>query len=365
MKVLTAALAAAAIVLTGHYSAAQTSQKITAGKASDYGLTYSLPLTALDIYLEAEISDEKPGEFYNYARRHLGITDAITAAKRSAKLKSVTIVPRGIPDADNRWTAQFKNGTSASMTLTPEGIPLAINGEGQTSAKAPQKPAARAAAPSPLEGPAAAQAVTQEMARSASTSKKAELAAQRIFELRETRSDILSGQADNPPADGAAMKLVLENLAAQEAALTAMFAGVSSSHTVVDKITFVPDSNEVRDQVVARISAVDGILQPDNLAGAPVTLDIKILERSELPLTEKGEPKTFPKGGVAYCIPGRALVTVNYAGQPVASEEIDLAQLGVVFGLNPALFTDKKEPYSVTFDTTTGGAVKLAPIAGE
>ena len=365
MKILTAAIAAAAIVLTGSAANAQTSQKITAGKASDYGLIYSLPLTALDIYLEAEISEETPGEFYNYARRHLGINDAVTTAGRAAKLKSVTIVPRGIPDADNRWTAQFKNGTSASMTLTPEGLPLAINGDGAAESKAPAIPAPRAATPSPLEGPAAAQAVTQDMARSSSTSKKAELAAQRIFELRETRSDILSGQADNPPADGAAMKLVLDNLAAQEAALTAMFAGVKTSRTVVEKITFVPDSDEVRDNVIARLSAVDGIIPSDNLAGAPVTLDVKVLERAELPLTEKGELKTFPKGGVAYRIPGRALVTVSYAGRPVASEEVDLAQLGVVFGLNPALFTDKKEPYSVTFDTATGAAVKLEPVAGE
>lgn len=50
---------------------AQTSQKITAGKASEYGLVYSLPVTALDIYLVAELEEAHPGEFQNYARRHL------------------------------------------------------------------------------------------------------------------------------------------------------------------------------------------------------------------------------------------------------------------------------------------------------
>ncbi len=42
---------------------AQTSQKITAGKANEYGLVYSLPATALDVYIEAEISESHPGEF--------------------------------------------------------------------------------------------------------------------------------------------------------------------------------------------------------------------------------------------------------------------------------------------------------------
>ena len=73
--------------------AAQTTTKLSAGKANEYGLVYTLPATAIDIYLEAELTEEHPGEFYNYARRHLGITDAITADSRSARLASVTMVP--------------------------------------------------------------------------------------------------------------------------------------------------------------------------------------------------------------------------------------------------------------------------------
>ena len=358
MKKTIIALAALALAAS---APAQTSTRLDAGKATEYGLVYSLPLTALDIYLEAELTQEHPGEFYNYARRHLGINDAIKSDVLSAELKSVTIVPRGVADSRQQWLAQFKNGSSVFMTLSPDNIPMGINADGAPSIM-PLVPAAQAATTSPLEGPAARQAVTQDMARSASVSKKAELAAQRIFELRETRSDILSGQADNPPADGDAMKLVLDNLAAQEAALTAMFAGVSTTRTVVEKVTFIPDSTATDNKVIARLSAVDGILEPDNLAGTPITLDVKILERGELPLTEKGGPKAFPKGGVAYRIPGTAQVTVSYAGRSIASAEVPLAQLGVVFGLNPALFSDKRQPYSVTFDTTTGAVVKLAPM---
>lgn len=358
MKKTIIALAALALAAS---APAQTSTRLDAGKATEYGLIYSLPITALDIYLEAELTQEHPGEFYNYARRHLGINDAIKSDVLSAELKSVTIVPRGVADSRQQWLAQFKNGSSVFMTLSPDNIPMGINADG-TPSMVPVIPSAQDAAPSPLEGPAARQAVTQDMARSASVSKKAELAAQRIFELRETRSDILSGQADNPPADGDAMKLVLDNLAAQEAALTAMFAGVSTTRTVVEKVTFIPDSTATDNKVIARLSAVDGILEPDNLAGTPITLDIKILERGELPLTEKGEPKAFPKGGVAYRIPGTAQVTVSYAGRSIASAEVPLAQLGVVFGLNPALFSDKRQPYSVTFDTATGAVIKLAPM---
>ena len=359
MKKIALALASLALFAT---ATAQTSQRLTAGKASEYGLVYSLPQTAVDIYLEAEITEQHPGEFYNYARRHLGINDAITTSKRSAELKNVVIVPRGVVDPQQQWLAQFKAGTSAYITLTDNNIPVAINSEESIAVELPEIPVPRDAAPSPLETPEARQAVTQEIARSASASKKAELTAQRIFELRETRSDILSGDADNYPSDGDAMRVVLNNLSAQEAALTAMFAGTTSSRTVVEKVSLVPDSAEVTGMVVARLSAVEGIVDADNLAGAPITLDIKILEVGTLPLTEKGEQKTFPRGGVAYRIPGKALVSVNYGGREVASQEVSMAQLGVVFGLNPALFTDKKQPYSLVFDPTTGAAVKLEPM---
>ena len=48
---------------------AQTTQKFTATKANDYGLVYSLPVTVLDITIEAERVVKKPGEFYKYAKK--------------------------------------------------------------------------------------------------------------------------------------------------------------------------------------------------------------------------------------------------------------------------------------------------------
>ncbi len=357
-NIIIATLAVAATTVCG----AQTSQKITAGKANEYGLVYTLPQTALDIYIEAEVTESHPGQFYNYARRHLGITDAVTDDSRSARVTGAIIVPRGIPDPGKRYTAQFKPGQTAYILLTDNDMPMAINAEAGTGDDAPAIPAARPAAPSPLEGEAARQAVTAEMARSASVSKKAELAAQRIFELRETRSDILSGQADNPPADGDAMKLVLDNLAAQEAALTAMFAGTTSTRTEVRRYTLVPDSSDISGRVIARLSAVDGLVDADNLAGSPITVDLKVIEQGMLPVNEKGEVKTFPKGGVAYNIPGSAAVSVSFDGSQIASGQFPLAQLGIVFGINPALFTDRKAPYKAIFDTTTGAVTELAPM---
>ena len=340
---------------------AQTSQRLNAGKASDYGMVYSLPLTAVDIYLQAELTESQPGEFHNHARRHMDIDNAITAGSRTARLVDAVIVPRGIPDPAQQWLAQFKNGSNVFMTLTSDNIPLAINSDTEAHIEMPEIPQSTEFGATPLDGDIARQAVTQDMARSSSVSKKAELAAQRIFEIREMRSDILSGQADNMPSDGAAMQLVLDNLAAQEAALTAMFAGTTRSRTVTSKITLAPDSTGLSARTAARLSAVDGLLTPDDLSGEPIEVEITVLEQGSLPVNDKGEIKSFPRGGVAYRIPGRARVDVRFRGNTIASREVAIAQLGVVFGLNPSLFSDKREPWQVIFNPDNGAVLELGP----
>lgn len=351
-----AALAVSTIALD-----AQTSQRLTAGRSNEYGLIYSLPVTVADIYLEAELTEETPGEFHNYARRYLSMADAITERSNTATLTRAIIVPRGVASTDSRWLAQFKSGSTPYMLVTPESVPLSLNTERTYAREAIQLPQPTQWTTSPLDGPAASQAITAEMARSSSTSKRAELAAQRIFELREMRSDILSGQADNMPSDGEAMRLVLDNISAQEAALTAMFTGVRRTRTVTTCVTVVPDSADISGRVIARLSAVNGLLEADDLAGAPITANIKVLERGQMPANDKGEPKTFPRGGVAYCIPGTSEITVISAGSTVAVKNIAVAQTGVVFGLNPTMFTDKREPAMAIFDPTCGAVIELGP----
>lgn len=340
---------------------AQTTQRLSASKANDYGLIYSLPRTLVDITIEAEHTQLTPGEFYNYAGLKLGVNDAITKPRRTVAIKSVTMTPRGVADNDNRWLVQFKAGSTPYIILADNNCPVAVNTDKIPAADAAQLPIPVKAAPTPLETPAAAQAVTQEMTLSSSLSKRADLASQRIFELRESRSDLISGQADNTPPDGKSLQLALDNLAAQEAALTAMFTGTRKTYTTVSTVIFEPDSESINNEIFVRLSPVDGVVDANDLSGAPIYISVDILEQGELPVNEKGEPKTFPKGGLAYNIPGRAVISLVYDGQTVAREEISLSQLGVTFGLDPKLFSDKKQPSKLLMDAATGAIILLGP----
>lgn len=360
-KFLTAASLAALVCLPG---VAQTTQRLTADKTNEYGLIYSLPLTVVDITLETEHTIKTPGIFNNYAQRYLGLNDAVKKPSHEVIIKSVTINTRGTADPENRWTAQFKSGTPVTMTLTDDGVPLAINTDGNTPAT-PKLPTPKAAAPSPLDSPAAREAVTEEMTRATTQSKKAELAAARIFELRERRSDIFNGDADNLPPDGKATELVLSGLSAQEAALTAMFAGVTTNFTEVSTVTFTPGREEQPKVLLTRVSPLDGVVAKDNLSGIPVYVKYEILSMGKLPINEKGEVKKFPKGGVAYNIPGSARISIIFNDRVLASTDIDVAQLGATFGIDPSLFSDKKAPANAVFSPVTGAIVKLSTTAPE
>jgi len=342
---------------------AQNVQKLTANKISDYGIIYALPVTVVDVTVEAEKTERIPGEFYKYAGKYLG-EDPITTPSTSWRVKSVTANTRGVADKNEEYLIQFKSGSTPYIMVDDNQMPVSVNIETDYSPEVPALPKAVAAPPSILETPAAREAVTQDMLKSQSSAKRAELAAQRIYELRQTRNDIISGEADNMPSDGEAMRIALETLSRQEEALTAMFLGTTKVSTDVKTFTVKPDSVDT-EVVFARLSAIDGIVDAGNLSGDPLELKIKVNERGELPVNEKGEVKRFPKGGMAYRVPGRAEVSVNSLGRNLFDKEMEFSQYGVVFGLDPDIFTNKKSPAYVVFSPVTGGIREIGTKSNE
>ena len=336
----------------------QTTQKLTASKLNEYGLIYTLPRTVIDVTVEAKKTVKTPGEFYRYSTKYLGIPP-ITEKSEEWTLESVAVNPRGIPEESEQYLVQFKSGSTPFMLIDKNDFPLTVNADDYEFAPLPVLPSAQAAQPTILQTPAAVQAVTEEMLQSTSSAKRAELAAQKIYELRQSRNDIISGKADQMPTDGTAMKLVLENLEQQEAALTAMFVGTVQTSSAVRTYTIEPSEEPESRIVVARVSITDGPVDASDLSGDPIYLDMRTTVKGELPKNEKGEEKKFPKGGLAYRIPGAAALTVTSGGKTYFRGSMNIAQYGVVFGLDPSIFTDKKAPAYVIFDSSTGAIKEL------
>lgn len=273
-------------------------------------------------------------------------------------LNRLVVNARGVADDDKRYLMEFKGGFSPFLIMDENNLPLAINYEEVELPESPVLPEPVKPLPTPLETSAARQVVNEEMLQSQSSAKRAELAAQRIYELRQSRNDLITGQADQMPPDGTAMQLVMDQITAQEAALTAMFVGTEQHSTTVRTFTYVP-GDEVKNHVIARVSALDGIVDASDLSGDPVMLTLDITSRGKMPLNDKGEEKEFPKGGVAYCIPGTASLEIDYNGKTFWEGSIDAAQYGITFGLDPKMFTDKKAPAYLLLNPVTGAIKEL------
>lgn len=337
---------------------AQTTTKLSASKANDYGLVYTLPTTVLDITIEAVHTVNQPGEFYKYAKKYLNADTPISEPSESWDIKSVTVNARGRANSTDQYLMQFRAGQTPFIIVDENGMPLSINTEDVSLPESPVLPEPVKAAPTPLETPAARHAISEEMLQSQSSAKRAELAAQKIYDLRQSRTDLITGQADQMPPDGKAMQIIVDEIAAQEAALTAMFVGTTQTETEVNTVTFVP-GDENSKSVLARVSAIDGIVDADDLSGDPITISVKVIDRGTFPQNEKGEPKKFPEGGVAYCIPGTAKVNISFRGNTIWEGSVDASQYGIVFGLDPKIFSDKKAPAYLIFNPVTGAIREL------
>ena len=363
-NILPAALTALAFALLAPLAAAQTTTRLNANKINEYALIYTLPQNGFAATLAAEKTVKTPGPFALYAKRYLHL-DPILEASTSWRIVGAELSLTAVEDLDERYQVQFKSGSTPFMLLSPEGFPLSVNAESIVELSSASSLKAHQTEPTILETDVARQAMTEDMLKSTSTAKRAELAAARIYEIRQNRSEIIAGQADGMPSDGAAMQLALDQLAAQEAALTAMFVGTEATSVEVRTFEFDAPADSVGTQrfVVARLSQVEGLLPADNLAGAPVYADFSDLRLGELPMDDKGRQKNFPKGGLAYRIPGSVKAALVYDGKTLCSGRFDVAQYGCVFGIDPGLFADKKAPAYAKFHPLTGALLELGTLA--
>lgn len=341
------------------YVTAQNTVKMSAVKGNDYGVAYSLPKTSLAITVDYTKKTRKAGEFFQYAERYLSISNPITEDAVSYTLDKIDGVAKGVVDKDKSYLVEFRSNTTAPfVTLTKDGLICAINDD-YTFPKDEIKgdaPSASATLPNPRSF------LSEEILRAGSTSKQAELIAKQIYRLRESRNNILTGDADNMPPDGNAYKLVMTQLEEQEKALTAMFAGIETTETGTREFVVIPDEKNIDNRIIFRFSSKLGIVDANDLSGAPVTLTLKNKEpREALVLTPKEEKEMEKKfsAGIIYNIPSKAALQISYNGRNYVQKDCDIVQYGVQDVLTPKMFDNNKLPIKVIFYPDMGAIKQI------
>ena len=146
----------------------------------------------------------------------------------------------------------------------------------------------------------------------------AKRAAERIFELRAARQDILLGEYGDG-VYGAGLEAALREIERLEGEYLKLFYGIRTVTTTTHRYT-MPVSADMPNNVIARFNSEEGLLAKDNVAGDIVMVSVTPSEMSY--------PASNPKGTVAYRYANNANVLVSFAQEVLARRVLPIFEFG-------------------------------------
>ncbi len=196
------------------------------------GLIYNLPQSTLLIDLEVEREQVIAGPYARYALKCLGVR-APFADKTTYSLRAARIALMG-------EEAPLAPADGAAFCTADEPFPAL--------------PIDRIDLLQPTDEEAAMQA------------------AKRIFQLRRTRLELISGEVGEH-VFGEGLKSALEEIERQEQALLELFLGKRRCTLEHHRLTLTPQANK-KQYILGRFSEQDGLLPSTDLSGEIILLDI-------------------------------------------------------------------------------------------
>ena len=325
------------------FSTAQTVSSVYQPGVTMEGAVYFLPKTAVTVTVQVEKTTYTPGDFCQYAERFLRITDVSPTPSVSYRIVAIRQDAVAVPDTAKRYAVKFDAKTSATnVRLSDNGILLGINTE-RSEVRDYTQPQnySFTSRLSPLTSKInPRQYMNEETLAAGSTAKMAELTAQDIYEIRESRNLLVRGQADNMPKDGEQLRLMLNQLDIQNRALTSLFIGTYDKDTIQKVFTIIPSEPSHR-EVVFRFSEKLGLVDADDLAGVPYYILIEDLKTVPKPEPVDSKKKQKPVYGIFVNIPGRLRSTVRNTQGIIVADDFPAGQFGNVELLSGALFNKR------------------------
>lgn len=146
----------------------------------------------------------------------------------------------------------------------------------------------------------------------------AKLAAERIFELRTARQDIILGEFGDG-VYGAGLEAALKEIERLESEYLKLFYGTRTITTTTHRY-IMPVLETSPNIVIARFNSEEGLLAKDNVAG-----DIVMVSITPSDMTY---PASDIKGTVAYRYANNATVVVSHAQNKLASRVLPIFEFG-------------------------------------
>lgn len=337
-KIASFALVTALLLASATFAHAQVSQ-------TESGVVYYMPHTQLCIDVEYEEITLKQGPFYQYAERYLATKDVVSEEGVRYQLRSVTLRARTTADKERAYVLVPGD---QKIALTKQGLLYGIGVEEPQKEKASKAHTEKMKRENVIDNPFAGLLEDQMLA--SSVSKMAEGTAKQIYHIREARLNWLCGDVENMPADGQSLEMILKLLDRQEKQLTALFLGSEQRKTLHKYIYLEPE--DCTDKVVFRFSTLQGLLDADDLSGAPYYLSATCEKQQ---YSEEAK-KSAAASQFYYNLPGSITATLSDGIRTLQEKTIPVGQFGISVALPAATL---KKAKAIKLDVNSGALIAI------
>lgn len=265
-------------------------------RAADKGdpegaLSYCLPNTSLSFEVEAIKEVFHVGPYAKYAQKYLGV-DARQTDGTTYILSKITMTPYIEADQSARYflatgskavDAAFLHLTSCGLVSVSDGtfgvasvwrFPVSLEQNNSDTGLISNTASESTTLYRNVKGENdyTTVAVTQQLTVAKSVEQKAAETASLIFDLRKKRIQILTGDTD-ATYSGEAMGAAVAQIERLEKEYMSMFVGYTETSVQTVRYDVVPDKDRTM-YIAFRFSESAGLLNPDELSGTPIVLEI-------------------------------------------------------------------------------------------
>jgi len=319
---------------------------------NEAALVYYSPKTAISLDFAFTVETAERGIYADYAEAMLGADEVVTENQTSYSLNGVHIGTATSADYSRPHKVSQEAGIPLLLSINEKGLLKGYNLPADLEKPAPRKESNHK---KPTEKPITVAPYPEEVLEAATPLAQANAAAKQIFHLREIRMYLLSGELEHAPADGTAMRLVLEELDKQEQVLTELFVGKKSVRTEHKRVTFMPTEKEM----LWFFSEENGFTDAENIDADTIKVNIQLHPQTlKAPEDVKKKKKGAEVSQIVYNLPGSGNVTVTFDGRTLAKRTIPIAQLGVDVPLSKDIFTGATLPI-IIFNEKTGNIISI------
>ena len=326
------------------------------GARAQQSVTYSLPQTSVHLKVTAEKESFIAGPYARYAQKYLGAA-ARTADASTYRLRAVELTPCTEASPAESYSLDLGRLVDNGNTLfafSAQGLVSLGGGSAAPGATwrfpAPASDGAfnekdlgenltRATTTlykSVVDGSSFSRvAVQQSEVVEKSLENKAAEAAQRIFDLRKARVQIITGDTD-ATYSGEAMGAAIAEITRIEQEYLSLFYGLSESSEQTMHFDVVPEKERETQMYIAfRLSDTEGLLPSTDISGRPFVLEFTVESRMSEPETAPADEASAKKKKsepepelLHYRVPATTLVRLLDAEQLLLQSRIPVYQLG-------------------------------------